>query len=187
MRIILFLFIFFLVSCSNTKKVFICGEHECINKSEAKIYFEENLSIEVRVIDKNEEKSFNLVRINKIGEEDKDNKNIQVVKRQQKSKIRKLSKKEIIDKKNQIKLKKKEKKQANVREGKTIIKKEKLEKDKSKKKKLKIKNIKNENKELILTKHKNVCEIIEKCDIDEISRLLLKEGNTKKFPNISKR
>ena len=31
----------------------ICGDHVCINKLEAKQYFEENLSIEVKILNKN--------------------------------------------------------------------------------------------------------------------------------------
>ena len=50
-----FLFIFcclLFISCSKPKTVLICGDHVCINKAEANQYFEENLSIEVKIIDK---------------------------------------------------------------------------------------------------------------------------------------
>ena len=33
----------------------ICGDHICINNKEAKKYFEENLSIEVKIIDDKKE------------------------------------------------------------------------------------------------------------------------------------
>ena len=33
----------------------------------------------------------------------------------------------------------------------------------------------------------DVCTILEKCSIDEISRYLLKQGKNKKFPDITKR
>ena len=39
-------------NCSKPKTVLVCGDHICINKSEANQYFEENLSIEVKIIDK---------------------------------------------------------------------------------------------------------------------------------------
>ena len=53
-----FIFILFILySCTNPKSVLICGDHECINKAEAKQYFNDNLSIEVKVIYK--EKSGN--------------------------------------------------------------------------------------------------------------------------------
>ena len=51
MRIIFLIIpILVLVSCSKPKTVLICGDHVCINKDEAEKYFEENLSIEVKII-----------------------------------------------------------------------------------------------------------------------------------------
>ena len=44
--------IFFLSNCSKPKTVLICGDHVCVNKSEAEQYFKENLSIEVKIVDK---------------------------------------------------------------------------------------------------------------------------------------
>ncbi len=54
---LLFISIFILINCSGKPKaVFICGDHECINKAEAEQYFEENLSIEVRILKKKRKK-----------------------------------------------------------------------------------------------------------------------------------
>ena len=39
----LILFLLLLTSCVKPKSVLICGDHECINRAEAKQYFEENL------------------------------------------------------------------------------------------------------------------------------------------------
>ena len=67
MRLIhLSLLIFFLLlsNCSKPKTVLICGDHICINKSEAEQYFEENLSIEVKIIDKKKKDQFDLVELN---------------------------------------------------------------------------------------------------------------------------
>jgi len=48
--------LFFLYSCSNQKKVFWCGDHECANKKERLEFFKENLSVEVKYKNtKNEE------------------------------------------------------------------------------------------------------------------------------------
>ena len=52
MKYLLILFLLILISCSKPKSVLICGDHECINKAEAKQYFNDNLSIEVRIISK---------------------------------------------------------------------------------------------------------------------------------------
>ena len=55
MRFLLtFLFIIMLSNCAKHKTVMICGDHVCINKLEAKQYFEENLSIEVKILNQNE-------------------------------------------------------------------------------------------------------------------------------------
>ena len=102
MRLLLVLLSFVLYSCSSSKSVLICGDHECINKEEAKLFFEENLTLEVKVITKNKEKNFSLVKINL----EKENENIKILKSKNKKIVRKLSKDEIKLKKNEIKEKK---------------------------------------------------------------------------------
>jgi len=42
-KLFILLFVLVLSSCGKPKSVLICGDHECINKSEAKQYFKENL------------------------------------------------------------------------------------------------------------------------------------------------
>ena len=56
--------ILMLVNCSKPKTVLICGDHECVNKVEAEQYFKENLSIEVRVVDKEDKNEIDLVELN---------------------------------------------------------------------------------------------------------------------------
>ena len=51
-QLILTLSFIFILSCNKPKTVLICGDHQCINKTEAKQYFEENLTLEVKIIDK---------------------------------------------------------------------------------------------------------------------------------------
>ena len=55
---------FLLVSCNKPKTVLICGDHICINKKEAEQYFEENLSIELKIIDNKVNKEIDLVELN---------------------------------------------------------------------------------------------------------------------------
>ena len=48
----LFFLIFFLAHCSSitgdkTQKIYICGDHECVDKKEMNNYFKNNISIEV--------------------------------------------------------------------------------------------------------------------------------------------
>ena len=60
---LIFLF-FFLHNCSKPKTVLICGDHVCINKSEAEQYFEENLSLEVKIKNKKSKNNIDLVELN---------------------------------------------------------------------------------------------------------------------------
>ena len=61
----LFFVILFLVNCSKAKTVLVCGDHICINKKEAEHYFQENLSIEVRLINKKKDiNEIDLVELN---------------------------------------------------------------------------------------------------------------------------
>ena len=58
------LFFLIITNCSKPKTVLICGDHICINKAEAKQYFEENLTIEVKILDSKKEKEIDLVELN---------------------------------------------------------------------------------------------------------------------------
>ena len=61
----IFLLIFLtVIGCSKPKTVFICGDHVCVNNAEAEQFFEENLSIEVKIIDKKKIKEADLVQLN---------------------------------------------------------------------------------------------------------------------------
>ena len=75
------LILFFFTACSSNKIVFICGDHECIDKKEAKEYFEKNLSIEVKTFEKPDH-YLDLVELNKkkIEKKTKKNKNLKVKK-----------------------------------------------------------------------------------------------------------
>ena len=53
-----------LSSCGKPKSVTICGDHVCINKAEAKKYFEENLTIEVKIVNKKKQDEIDLVQLN---------------------------------------------------------------------------------------------------------------------------
>jgi len=129
---ILFLIFLFLQSCSKPKTVLICGDHICINRAEAEQYFEENLTIEVKIIDKNKKKEIDLVQLN-LKDSSIDNRQINIEpKIKTKEEIKILSNNEI--KTIKEKIIKKEK-----------IKKKKVTLKKKKKKKLKKNNL-NKNK-----------------------------------------
>ena len=181
------LLVLFLSNCNKPKTVLICGDHICINKSEAKQYFEDNLSIEVKIIDKKNKKQIDLVELN-LKENTKEKRNINILPRNNtKKELKTLSKKEITEIKKNIKSKRNDN-----QFSKKIIKKEKQEK-KSKEKKLKKKK-KSENINLeannVNKKRKDivdVCTILDKCSIDEISKFLIEQGIKKDFPDITTR
>ena len=187
MRIILlFMIALFVNGCAKTKTVLICGDHICINKSEAEEYFEENLSLEVKIIKKKDKKTdIDLVELN-MKPNPKGEREIRIVKKEKtKKKLKKLSKKEIKERKIELRAKQKNKlkkinkdiEEKKVKLNKTKSKQE-IKKDVQKTKKIQ----KNLRKEIV-----DICTILEKCNIDEISKYLIKEGRNKKFPDITLR
>ena len=179
--------LFFLISCSKPQYVLICGDHICVNKSEAEQYFEENLTIEVKIIKKKEKRKIDLVELN-LSENPKGNKRISLLSKEKTDKdIKILSNKEISKIKKNLKKKKNEKKITKKKdlEEKKITKKIDLKEIKIKNAKKAKKNINNmnENREDVF----DVCTILEKCNIDEISKYLIKHGKNKRFPDITTR
>ena len=170
------IFLFFLNSCSKPETVLICGNHICINKTEAEQYFEENLSIEVKIINKKENKKIDLVELN-LKENQEGNRQISLLsKKNTNENIKILSKKEISQIKDNIKNKKKNKR---------LVRKTKQNVNKKRNNNKVIKNIKDINRKK--SNVVDICAIIKECNIDEISKYLLKQGKMKKFPDITKR
>ena len=167
-----FFFLFLILgSCSKPKTVLICGDHICINKSEAKQYFEENLSIEVKIIDKKLKNDVDLVELN-LSTSPNGKKEVVISKKSNtKNDIKILS----VDEINKIK--------ENINRKKRIVKKDgKIKKTKEKKTNSRLKNV---NK--VKSKEVDVCTILKDCSIDEISKYLIKEGKKKNFPDLTKR
>ena len=173
-KLLFFLIMLTIYGCNKPKTVLICGDHVCINKAEAEQYFEDNLTLEVKVIDKKSSKAINLVELNlKSNSEGK--KEISVLNKEKTDKeIKVLSNTDI--KKTKEKLKKRKRaKQAKLKKVKIN--------NKPKKNILKKKKIVNKpNKQIA-----DICTILEKCSIDEISEYLIKQGKNKRFPDITKR
>ena len=183
--VLLITLIFFLSNCSKPKTVLICGDHVCVNKAEAEQYFEENLSIEVKIVSKKLDIEEDLVELN-LKDNSLGNKKISISsKKTTNNPIKTLSKKEVLKIKENMKNKKNDKKI-----DKKIAKKEnefankEIEKQKTKYKKEKItrSNVNKIRKDVV-----DVCTIIKKCSIDEISKYLLDDGRNKKFPDITSR
>ena len=190
-HILIFLILLLLGNCSKPKTVLICGDHVCVNKAEAEQYFEENLSIEVKIINQKNNEQIDLVELNL-----KNNKNkvkqIAISPKKDTSKnLKTLSNDEIKKIKKNIKDKKQKKQIDNKISRKTVKREENnaiselLEKkDKNQKKKNSFVNKTIINKNINIV---DVCTILEKCNIDEISKYLIKEGKKRDFPDITRR
>ena len=163
-KIIIFLFILTLYACSKPKTVLICGDHVCVNKEEANQYFERNLSIEIKIIEmKKKKKNIDLVELN-LNKNEKNKKIISVKNKvYSNTNVKKLTKKEIKEIKSKLKSK----------QTKKIAKKNVTKKIKNK-----------QSNEIII---EDICTIVEKCSIDEISKHLIKIGKKKDFPDITLR
>ncbi len=55
-KLLLFLIMLTIYGCNKPKTVLICGDHVCVNKAEAEQYFEDNLTLEVKVIEQKKKK-----------------------------------------------------------------------------------------------------------------------------------
>ena len=172
-------------ACNKTKTVLICGDHVCINKAEAEQYFEDNLTLEVKIIDKKAKRNIDLVELN-LKSNQKGGKKISISSKDQtKKEIKVLSNDEIERKKAELK-KRKKNKNKKVNDNNTS-KQAKLKKPKEKQKSLdnikKTKKIVNKPSKKIT----DICVILDKCNIEEISKYLVKQGKEKKFPDITTR
>jgi hypothetical protein len=192
-RLIFLLAIFTIYGCSKPKTVLICGDHVCVNKAEANQYFEDNLTLEVRIIDSKNIKEINLVQINLKTNAD-GIKEVNVLDKKQSNKeLKELSVFEIKKKKEDLRKRKKVKKKIDkkIRASKQT----KLTKDKKDKKThVQIVNKKKENEDRVVKrtikqvkKIDDICIILEKCNIDEITKYLVKQGKKKNYPDIANR
>ena len=172
-------------NCSKPKSVLICGDHICVNNTEAKQFFEENLSIEVKIIDRKQRAEINLIELN-LNNKLENNGEISIKKKDvTKKEIKTLTNKEINKIKNEIKNKKKQQKIVKKIENANMQIKEKKTKSQSHKidgrTNIPLKTrIKKTTGDII-----DVCSIIAKCNIEEISKYLTEQGKKKKFPDIT--
>ena len=179
-KLLFFFIVLAMYGCNKPKTVLICGDHVCVNKAEAEQYFEENLTLEVKIIDKKRSKEDNLVELN-LNSNSSGKKEVSILNKKQTSKkLKELSNSEIKRKKAEIRKKKKLKdtkitKQAKLKE----VKKKKKPQDSV----IKTNKVVNNTSKKIT----DICTILEKCSIDEISKYLVKQGKKRKFPDITTR
>ena len=168
---LLFVILLLVSSCSKPKTVLICGDHVCVNNKEANLYFEENLSLEVKIIDSKNKKVIDLVELNL---KDSNQRKVSIAKKKKTNKeVKILSVKEIKEIKKRISQKKvnKESEKNNYKKDSNKLKVS-LEKDKINRDK----NFEND-----------ICKIIDKCNIEQISKYLIKKGKKNNFPDITVR
>ena len=176
--IFIIIILFLTVSCSKPKTVFICGDHICVNKAEAQQYFEENLTLEVKVLKEKDSKEPSLIELN-LNKTDLDNKQVIVKKKiDNKKDIKELTKKE----KKKIISDVKRKQINNKIASKKTLKKDKKVSINENRKEIIEKKLINKQQEAF-----DVCQIIKECTIEGISKYLIKEGNKKSFPDITTR
>ena len=188
MKKIFFLFLLIMLSsCSKPKTVLICGDHICINDAEAKRYFEENLSLEVKIINNKEKENIDLVELNLNTNKENLDRKISIQKKNKlDNNLKTLSNKEIQEIKKDLKEKEKKQKIAKLRktnlDKKQNTKKESSSKTRSPSSNESLSKIDKRNIEVV-----DICTLIKRCTIDEISKYLLKQSKKKGFPDISKR
>ena len=193
-----------LVSCGTVKKTYMCGDEQCIDRKEFREYFANNLAVEILTKKNKKKSSIDLVKLNTSNSKSN---NATIVSTKEINNLKKKEKKDIL-KANKRRLKEK-RKAKKIEERNLLVKKKKIEKQKKNKEKgitlNKIltknevldskKSIKkpNENqpstvnavKEVIVLnnikteKQVNLCAVVNNCDIDKITELLLKKGKEK--------
>ena len=191
MKIIYLTFLLFLLTnCNKPKAVLICGDHICINKTEAEQFFEENLSLEVKIIDKKIKKEVDLIELNLKEKPSGERKITLLTKKDTLKELKTLSndekekiKKNIINKKKEIRAAKKKENNVKKEDNKKNYKNENNTK-KSNKNPLNSKIMRNNNNKKS-TAIVDVCTILDKCNIDEISKFLLEQGRKKRYPDIT--
>ena len=211
MKYFYFLFIIMFISCSASKKTYVCGDRPCIDKKESKEYFAKNLSVEIKKNKSKKNSSINLIELNTKGfyTNNKTSKDIinnkKLIKTQQKTIIK--------EQKTRLRYERKRKKTEEMNRAKEEKKLAKLNKKNKNNVIFDSSNVENKNKFLekpikILNenspqtkkkssneiqifesikskKQQSICEKIEGCDIDKIAELLIKKGNEKSFPDIT--
>jgi len=212
MKLFTLFFFLLILSCTTSKKVYLCGDHACANKKEFNEYFSKNLTIEISLkkkkINKNNNDLINLNTENfsKKKERNKSSKIDGKLKKKNEEAKSKAEKIRLLDEqklkeiaknnqeKEQLRIAKlseanKEKQKSknnsvhiNRKKVKTIVSKADIEK-----KNVQIKNpTKNmSNNPIIAENVESICYGVKDCDIDKIKELLIKKGKDKPFPNIA--
>ncbi|MDC0059674.1 hypothetical protein OAJ18_01495 [Pelagibacteraceae bacterium] len=166
----LILVLFF--GCSDGKMVYWCGDHPCINKKEKKAYFEKNMMVEVKRLNKKNKEKYS--EIQKITQQAHINEKKRI------KDEKRLAKELRLEEKEKIKEKKKLLKQAKIEEKKKLKNEKKLTKKLKKSKTQSVKKIK-------IAKNKDESQQINiaKNGFNQIVENIVSKNNRKSYPNIN--
>ena len=169
--LIIFIFSFLLFTCTNSKKVYWCGDHACINDKEKEAYFKKTMIVEIRELSKKNKKSkseFEMIKKQAGLEQKKEIKNEKEL-----VKIARLEEKKGIKKQKELA------KLARLEEKRRV----KEKKKSSKKKLLKTKNVPLD-KEIII--NNGISRInISSTEFDELIEKITKKNMFRPYPNIN--
>ena len=188
-HLILLTFIFFLFGCSNTKKVYWCGDHACINNKEKEAYFKKTMIVEIKELSKQNKKSES---------------ELEIIKKQagleQKKEIKnekKLAKQTRLEEKRRIKEEKELVRQVRLEEKRRIKEEKKLARQvrleerkrtnniwKEEKKSSKKKILKTENKKIVI--NTGIPSInISSTEFEKLVERITKKNMFRSYPNIN--
>ena len=182
-NLIYVLFFIIIISCTSEKKVYWCGDHPCINDKERKAYFEKNMSVEVKKLNKNDKKKMTdmekIIEQAKIDEKNriKDEKNL--AKKEKLAQKNKLEEEKELTK--QLKLEEKQRK----KEEKALAKQLKLEERKKKKEK---KSSDNDINRVEINKPVKKVKKVKKGETSDFYRIverIVNENKSKSYPDIN--
>ena len=152
-----FLILLLIFGCNNTKQVYWCGDHPCINKKEKEAYFKKTMIVEIKNLDDKEFK--NKSEIERITEQAIVNEKERIINEKKLKKKAKLDEKERIKKEKEIEKEAKLEEKKNLKLEKELAKQAKIERKKRLKDEKKLsKKIKRDEKKLAKKKEpiKNV-------------------------------
>ena len=178
MKILIFLFIFFFISnCTNSKSVYWCGDHACINEKEKEEYFKKTMIVEVRNVEKGN--TLKVSQIEKLILETDQNVKKRKLNKKGLSKQTKLKEKKIIKEEKELVKQAKIEQKRRIKEEKELAKQAEIEqKRKIKKEKELAKQAKLEEKRRI-KEEKKLAQKIKKDEnkqIKKLSKKMIKEG-----------
>ena len=167
----------FLISCSQGKGVYWCGDHPCINKKEKEAYFRETMIVEVRNFDKKSIKKDS--EIEKLLNQAKIKEKERIISEKKLIKNSKLEEKEL---KKRLKLEEKKR----IREEKELAKKIKIDEKKLKEKNDKVNKITKKNIKK-KTNDKSTFTNLETSSkkFNELAKKIIERNSDRPFPEIN--